>query len=376
MRNRASIPFLFAILCGLPPAARAGSALDSLPRSTPQDSLTGARHHALELPLTGFYAVIPPRNYDPSGRKKYPLCVILHGSGSSEVGHGVNVSGLLGLDDILYLSPRAPYPHYGVFMGNQTAGWTAWPEFPEAWGRPDGPDFPAGEVRDLDPVRQYADWIARCIRDAQKRYPVQDGKVVVVGHSQGAAFAQYFTALHPDLVKAYAAYAGYYKRSLESDSAALVLKRAGIRPYILHCEADSVVKVQGGRDLTAYLEKHGVPHDKSFYPGGDHTLGSRPIADIRTFVATWCLGKPAPPRKGKLLVHGLERRSSADSAGLRIGDWLKDYDGKPLRTRDDFLSAVEAAQGKPEVKLTVESEGKARVVKLRSGKPGVWLTER
>lgn len=376
MRNRASIPLLLAILCTLTPAAPSDSARDPLTRPIPLDSLTGARHHALELSLTGFYAVITPRNYDPSGRKKYPLCVILHGSGSSEVGHGVNVSGLLGLDDIVYLSPRAPYPHYGVFMGNQTPGWTAWPEFPDAWGRHDGPDFPAGEVRDLDPVRQYADWMARCIRDAQKRYPVQDGKVVVVGHSQGAAFAQYFAELYPDLVKAYAAYAGYYKRSLESDSAALTLKRAGIRPYLLHCEADSVVKIQGSRDLTAYLDKHGIKHDKTFYPGGDHTLSSRPIADIRAFVSKWCLGKAAPPRKGRVLVHALERKSPADSAGLRIGDWLKDYDGKPLRTRDDYMAAVDAAQGKPEVKLTVESGGKSRVIAVRPGKLGAWLTER
>ena len=357
-----------AILALLLVPARAGN--------VPVDSLTGARHHALELAITGYYAVFLPKDYDPSGKRKYPLCVILHGSGSTEFSHGVGLAADVGLDGIIYIAPRAPYPEHEVFMEHKEPGWDAWPTFPEAWGNWDAPTFPKAEIAGLDAIDQYTDWIGRCVRDARKRYPVEDGKAVVIGHSQGAGFAQFFAVRHPDLVKAYAAYAGSYWRSLESDTAARVLMAAKIHPFLHHSEADSVVPIKQAKEFSAYLDKHGVPYGKAWYPGGDHQYGTQASEDLRQFVSKWCLGKAAPPRKGSLHLAGIRRTSKADSLGLRPGDRIRDYDGKAIRTRDDLKAAVAAASGKQAIKLTVESGGKRRVLTTGPGRLGAWLAER
>lgn len=262
------------------------------------DSRPPMRHHALETRVTNFYAVCPPPGFDASGKRKYALCVILHGRGSTETGHGGPISEALNLPGVICIAPRAPYPHHDVFRSGEP-GYTAWPEYPEGWGHPDSAGFPKEEIKGMDPVRQYTDWIAACVADARKKYPIREGKITVVGHSQGATFAERFAVAHPQLVQAYAAYAGRYREAVEDSLSAKAHREGKVFPLLLHCEGDSQVPVASTRGFSAYLEKHRIPHAKEIYPGGDHGIGPKPMAAIRDFISRQADGVPAPPLKAR-----------------------------------------------------------------------------
>ncbi len=99
---------------------------------TPKKLPTDTYFHGLPQTQLGVYAVfLPPGYHAPENRnKRYPLVLILHGHGSTEIRHGQHADEF-GRNDVIYLAPRAPYPHEGVFMELKTPGWTAWPTVPE-----------------------------------------------------------------------------------------------------------------------------------------------------------------------------------------------------------------------------------------------------
>jgi predicted esterase len=333
-------------------------------------------HHALPQKKLGFYAVYLPRKYqaDSAKGKKYPLCVILHGSGSTETGHG-SMALPYADEDIIFMAPRAPNPDYEAFLDEHMEGWTARAHYPAEWGRYNDKDFPRQELQGLDEARYYADWIADCIRDMRKRYPLAEAKAVVVGHSQGASFAHIAAARHPELIRAYAAYAGSY-HFLEDDAAAQGLRSGNVFSEVIHCEADSTSPVAESRKLIRYLDAHKLPHEDRIFPGGNHKLGARPASAIRDFVYKWCLGKKAPPLKGILLIDEVVPGSRADSLGLLAGDRIKSYDGKPIRDAEAFLAAREAAMAKKTVTLEVERASKVISFAALPGRLGILLGDR
>lgn len=359
----------------------------SLAASAPRDSLSRAavaaaplpfRHHALLEKQMGFYAVYVPRNYraDSAKGKKYPLCVILHGSGSTEIGHG-SMAEAYADQDIIFLAVRAPYPSYESFMEGKEEGFTAWPTFPKEWGEWDDKNFPHEETKDLDAVQLYADWIADCVRDTRKRYPISGSKAVVVGHSQGASFAHAFAVKHPELVKAYAAYAGHFGGPLlEDNKAALALLKGKITPFILHCENDSTVPVAESKNLIQYLQANKVPFESRLFPGGNHWITSRPNAALREFIFKQCLGMPPAPLQGRLAITKILPGSRADSLGLAIGDWVDEYNGKKIGNMDEYLDAIESAKAKTEITFVIMREGKAMKFTRPAGKLGVYTGDR
>lgn len=265
----------------------AKSSSSGRPPAVAEPPLAGLEHHALIQKKVGFYGVLLPPGYEAAANraKRFPIVVILHGSGSSEVRHGRLADGF-GRKDVLYVLPRAPHAHEEVFTEQQQPGWTAWPTYPERWGKFDSATFPKHEIEGLDAARLYLDWIRQCVEDARRRYRTDGGRVVVFGHSQGAAFAHYFAIAHPDIVKAYFAYAGYYDDPPEGLDAAKVLKQHRIAAIIAHHEADPVVKVAGARALLDYFREHAVQHTGLVLPGGDHKVSDRIKDEVRRFIAS------------------------------------------------------------------------------------------
>ncbi len=182
-------------------SANTGSREKKLRAIAEDESLQNVEHHALEQKKVGFYAVFLPEAYSESTRR-YPLVVILHGSGSTEVRHG-SLANDFGREQAIYVAPRAPHAHHGVFAERGTPGWTAWPTFPEKWGKWSSPGFPKERVKDVDARQLYVEWIASVIEDVRRKYRVTPARAVVYGHSQGAAFAHEFAVQRPDLVKSY-----------------------------------------------------------------------------------------------------------------------------------------------------------------------------
>ena len=135
--------------------------------------------------------MLPP-DYNKT-KRLYPICVILHGSGSSELRHGM-YADRFGRADVIFVVPRALHPHVGVTMRSGRAGWTVWP-----------PD-PVEEMNTIA-MTQHAAWVMQCVADARKRYRTAPGRIFIWGHSQGAAGANCVAALYPDKIAAYCAYA-------------------------------------------------------------------------------------------------------------------------------------------------------------------------
>jgi predicted esterase len=361
-------------------AAPAATSTSSKP-DTSRAALRAAlpyRHHALEEKQMGLYAVYLPKNYraDSAKGKKYPLCVILHGSGSTEIGHG-SMAEAYRTEDIIFLAPRAPYPEYDVILETKEEGFTAWPRFPSEWGDWDDPGFPKDEMKKIDAVQLYADWIADCVRDVRARYPISADKAIVVGHSQGAAFAHIFAVRHPEMVKAYAAYAGHFGGpGLADDRAAKILSAGKVFPVILHCENDSVVPVSESRDLMVYLKTNEVPFESKLFPGGNHWITTRPNAAIREFIFKWGLGKPVSPLRGELRITKVLKGSRADSLGLAVGDRLSEFGGRKIRNLDEYLAAIDSAEAKPEIGFVIRRAEKILKFTMPQGKLGVYTGER
>ncbi|MBI4471956.1 MAG: hypothetical protein HY646_04760, partial [Acidobacteria bacterium] len=132
----------------------------------------------------GTYIVMLPPDYETSG-KDYPLCIILHGSGSTELEHG-RIADELGRDGVIYAAVRAPFPALSLIAGTRKPAYTAWP-------------IEAG--RNFEPARSaYIEWILDVADYVREEFRVRQGKVFLWGHSQGGQFAKMTALLHPDQI--------------------------------------------------------------------------------------------------------------------------------------------------------------------------------
>lgn len=201
----------------------------------------------------GTYIVMLPPDYQTSG-KRYPICVILHGSGSSELAHGV-LADDFGREDILYVAVRAPHPHPNAPPGQ---GWTAWT--PE--------EIPENDAAFEENRIGYAEWIFECVRDVQQRYRVQPGKIFIYGHSQGGQFAMTCALLHPEQVASIFDQAGTMPKpaSLTSENLAR-MKEHKVQVHLLHGRDDTVVPPDTSRKLAEKLRESGIDCTLQIVPG-------------------------------------------------------------------------------------------------------------
>lgn len=265
--------------------------------TTPPELPAGTKHHALPQTQLGIYAIFLPPDYNENSDKTYPLVVIIHGHGSTEIRHG-QLADIFGREDVIYLAPRAPYPHPEVFIYDRTPGWTAWPSIPESLYEID-----EGHEDYIDVDVLYTQWIADTVQDVRRRYRVNDQRVTVYGHSQGAAFAHLFALHHPELVKAYFAFAGFYGQTTDKPTpkAARTLKENQIFPYLAHNRSDPMVGAVQTERLEAYFKTHGVKHAAFIAESGDHYLTPEGRARAIGFIRDWCCGehataaRPLPP---------------------------------------------------------------------------------
>jgi predicted esterase len=361
---------MLALLVLLAPLA---SAQDAAPKK-PGDPV----HHALVQKKVGFYAVYLPPDYhaEANAKKRWPLCVILHGHGSSETGHG-GLSNTFGRDGVIYLAPRAPHAHEEMFLENKTPGWTAWPNYPKSWGAHDSPGFPRDETEKLAIDRLYTDWIAECIADVRKRYRIDGQRPVVVGHSQGAAYAHILSIHRPELVRAYFAYAGYYRDTTKDAIAAETLKKHGIRPTLYHCEGDAVVNAEETRGLAKYLTDHGVEHEAKIVPKGSHSFTSSVTHAARQFVAQLCRGEEPKPLEGIFVVTKVLPETQGATIGLKAGDIILTYAGKKIGNVDDLREVLTAsAESNEPISLTWRRGTEEMKATLEPGRIGVMLEDR
>lgn len=231
----------------------------------------GYVRHSLEMRSIGTYIVALPPDYEQSD-SEYTLCVILHGSGSTELAHG-RLADALGREGVVYIAPRAPYPHSSSFKGSGELGYTAWP---------------SEKLDSLDPLEKqlplmYADWIMQCIDDARARYRVKPKQVILLGHSQGAAFAYITAARYPEQIRSVFAYAGYFPEEFRSDAYLQGLKENDVRLSIAYGTADNVVDPAESQQITELLDKWKIGHSLKAYDGVGHGIAP----EVREQMKEW-----------------------------------------------------------------------------------------
>lgn len=244
------------------------------------------RKHALDQRTVGAYAVILPDGYDdpPNANRRYPLCVLLHGQGSNEQRLVERIFPLLHDPGVLYLAPRAPHPHEDAFTRGEP-GFRAWPMTWSEWGER---DYPREDVLALDVPRLYTEWIARCVDDVVRRYRISEGKLMVVGHSEGATYAHTFAAHYPTRVARYFAYAGGpYDFTLSEETCGLEFKRNGVIPLIAHGRRDAMNRFEGSAELATYLQVHDVPHVTFFPDDAEHDFTAPVLERAKAFLDEW-----------------------------------------------------------------------------------------
>jgi predicted esterase len=218
----------------------------------------------------GTYVVALPPDYATSG-KEYPICVILHGSGSSELRHG-SLADSLGRD--IYIAPRAPYPHIDI-MHDGGVGWTAW--------SPDQIDTNDPAYNDV--TSNYVEWIFTCIHDVQSNFRAKKGKVFIYGHSQGGHFADLCALIHPEEVAAYLAQAGPRptKPFLSTENLRR-MKAEGVRASLLHGEDDAVVRPEESKSYAEALKTAGVEYSLTMVEG-DHGFNAAIFKHLKQWIA-------------------------------------------------------------------------------------------
>jgi predicted esterase len=195
----------------------------------------GYKRHVIEMKSLGSYIVLLPPDYDVTN-KEYPLCLILHGMGSTELWHG-KLGDELGREGVIYVVPRAAYPYLEEFGSQPVPTWSAWPSY-LVEGHP---DYTPSESLYKKVDELNAEWIFACGADARKRYRVQGEKVFILGHSQGAFLANVCAILHPELVESYFAYAGFIPDVYLGNKYLEGLKDNKVRVYLAHGTEDKVI---------------------------------------------------------------------------------------------------------------------------------------
>lgn len=230
----------------------------------------GYKRNYVEMQSLGTYIVMLPPDYEESNRE-YPLCIILHGGGSTETDHG-NMADRMGRDGIIYIAPRASYPHTGQFMEARLEGWTAWPPY----------DFGEDKsfFRCIDSLN--VEWIFGCAADAKERYRVSGDKVFLVGHCQGAFLGSACAAFHPELVKSYFAYAGAVPDFCIDPEALKRIKKHNVKPYFAHCSEDELVDPEESKKAEKAMTAAGVDCVLRIYDANHYISG-----DVYSFMREW-----------------------------------------------------------------------------------------
>jgi predicted esterase len=353
------------------------------------EELAGTIRHFRPMDVLWTYTVMLPPDYNACGRE-YPICLILHGSGSTEVGHG-SLAETFYRDGVIYVCPRAPYPHLDVISGMKQPGYTAWfppEEIRQEQEEKKKPEEGAEEENEKDEapkeeekpdpafeermIRQYVDWIFTCADDARSKYRVKGDRVHILGHSQGAAYAIACAALHPDRVASFFSYAGLMAEFFHEAEKVKGMKEHGVKGILAHCEGDKVLDVEESRKAYEFLRRAGVDATLKVYEKGDHGFTRSAFYDAKAWLdrevrpdtpvpekiptlETGFLGVRAEPFDGPgLKIVNVVEDSSAQKAGLQLGDVLLELDGRSLTDFMQFVQLMRQTKIGQEVVLKIK----------------------
>lgn len=206
--------------------------------------------HLVEFPASAQTAEAPAQ---------YPAILALHGRGSNEhdlIGLASHLSS-----GLLWISPRAPL---GLGPGSYE------------WYRVRVIGMP-----DPDQVFAALETIDHFIDEVLAAYPVDPGKLFLLGFSQGSLLSMCYTLTHPSRVAGVIAQSGYIPQGVELEIDETGLKR---KPFLLtHGEHDTLIPVGWARISRDRLQNLGVDLEYHEFPMG-HNVSMESLAVIQRWL--------------------------------------------------------------------------------------------
>jgi phospholipase/carboxylesterase len=188
-----------------------------------------------------------------------PGLILLHGRGTNE-------DDLLGLAEyldprFLIVSARAPFPfEYGGF---------AWYHIREV-GTPDARQFEESYER-----------LSRFVEDVKAGYPVDPGKIFLLGFSMGSIMSLALSLTKPDLFNGIVAHSGYIP-----ENSSLTFRwdeLAGLGVFVAHGIEDPVIPIEFGRRTRELLSQSRADFTYREYPIG-HTISEESLSDFSSWL--------------------------------------------------------------------------------------------
>lgn len=275
-------------------AAEASSgALISVPRPAPDlypvetdDSLS---------PTSVGYLVSLPADYDPARAERYPVLVLLHGSGSG----GFDIGAYARSDSLLTLLQREPGLQPFIVVAPQAlpgVGWTA-------------------QTALLDDM----------LDAVTAAYPVDTARISVAGFSMGAIGAWGWATEQPDRFAALVPMGGRWPYEMSPGADERLCRIAHIPTWVFHSQADETVPYRASEEVVAAYDGCQGTADVRFttYETQSH-LGT-PVEALRSAeLYDWLLGQvnPAPAVVERDPDSGLASRAPDAVVDVAFGDDL------------------------------------------------------
>lgn len=190
---------------------------------------------------------------------KPPLLVLLHGVGSNED----DLMGLAPYLDgrFLIASLRAP-----LTLGPGAFGW-----FAIEWTA-------AGITYDESDAAKGQATAEQAIRELVSAYDVDPERVYLMGFSQGAIMSLGIATSRPEMIAGAVIMSGRLRPGVEA-AAAESDRLAGLPIIVVHGTLDTVLPIESGRKIAAYLRRTPVDLTYREYPMA-HTVSQESLSDI------------------------------------------------------------------------------------------------
>ena len=207
---------------------------------------------------TLLYRLFVPKDYD--AKKKYPLVVYLHGGGGRGNDNLKQIQGGNGYLIDLFTQDATQSRYPSLVVAPQSPMQEGWIEYDS-----------------ITPTRQLR-LVYELIRDLQRSYSIDGGRLYVAGQSMGGFGTFAIISEHPQLFAAGIAVCG---GGDESKVARLIETPV----WALHGERDQAVKVERSRNIVAAIRKAGGQARYTEYAGADHLIWSKVVKEPE--LLTW-----------------------------------------------------------------------------------------